>query len=670
MKKWKKILRFSAPILAVGGMVLMTGCGASKPVVATVGNEKITLDEFEQSYSKNNGGWDAGVQSKPEDRQRYLDLLLKFRLKVQEAHAQGLLRDSSVQNELETYRVSVAQAYMVEKELIAPMVQKMYDHKQEELRARQILIRVARDASPADTLTAYNRAMKVVSLLPKIQFDTLASAYSEDPTATFNKGDIGFFNTGRLAPEVEDACYALKPGEYTKTPVRSSVGYHVIELTARHANPGAIKLSHILLTFSRTLEDTAAVRDTAWQVYRKLKGGMDFQTAVTQFSRDQGSVGRGGDLGFYERERISPDLASILFAIPIDSITEPVRFPYGFHIFKVTEKKPLPPFSDLEKDLRNTYQQQRYPADYERYVRDLRKRYGVTIDSSLEDRLGASFDTTRTPADSAWDVSLPGDMKQKTLVNSTSIKMSVQGFLDKMSSSPDYRMWNLTPAKIEQAVGQLADAQALEEHARRAPERHPTFAALMQDYEDGVLLYRIEQDEIWKKLTVNDSLLRAYYDTTKEKYRWPERVNFAEIYVISDSAVKAANWLIQSGEGFLEVAKEHTMRQGYREKSGVWGFQPYGLNDLSKKASTMQVDSVTAPFRYQGGWSIMKVLEREGPRLKTFEEAGPELSSSYQELASKQREQEWVESLKRKFGVAINKDVLGEAFKKANGPGQ
>lgn len=665
MTKWKKILRFSASTLGVAGIVLMNGCGASKPVVATVGNEKITLDEFEQSYSKNNGGWDAGVKAKPEDRERYLDLLLKFRLKVQEARAQGLLRDSSVQSELETYRVSVAQAYMVEKELIGPMVKKMYDHKQEELRARHVLIRVTRDASPADTLAAYNKAMRVIGLIPRMQFDTLAPAYSEDPTASFNKGDMGFFNTGRLAPEVEDACYAMKPGEHTTAPVRSSFGYHVIELTARHPNPGAVRLSHILMTFSRSLEDTAAVRDTIWKVYRKLKAGMDFHAAVTQFSRDQASVGNGGDLGFYERERISADLANILFSTSIDSITQPIRFPYGFHIFKVTEKKPLPPFSDLEKDLRNMYQQVRYPADYDHYVMDLRKKYGVMIDSSLVNRLGATFDTTKTPADSAWDSGLPADLKRKVLVSSTSIKTTVQGFVDKLNTSPEYKSWSLAPAKIEQAVSQIADAQGLEEHARRAPERHPDFAALMQEYEDGVLLYKIEQDEIWKKLSVNDSLLRAYYDTTKERYRWPERVNFAEIYVISDSAAKAVAWLLNNGGDFLEVAQDHTMRQGYREKSGGWGFQPYGLNDLSKKASTMETDSVTAPFKYQGGWSIVKALGREGPRVKTFEEAGPELASSYQDVASKQREQEWIESLKKKYGLTINQEVLGEAFKSA-----
>jgi len=43
-------------------------------------------------------------------------------------------------------------------------------------------------------------------------------------------------------------------------------------------------------------------------------------------------------------------------------------------------------------------------------------------------------------------------------------------------------------------------------------------------------LYRIEQDEVWKKVMVNDSLLKEFYDAHKENYQWPERVNFAEIY--------------------------------------------------------------------------------------------------------------------------------------------
>jgi parvulin-like peptidyl-prolyl isomerase len=81
-------------------------------------------------------------------------------------------------------------------------------------------------------------------------------------------------------------------------------------------------------------------------------------------------------------------------------------------------------------------------------------------------------------------------------------------------------------------------------------------------------------------------------------------------------------------------------------------------------ASKMAVDSVTAPFKYQNGWSIIKVIGKDSACVKTFEEAMPEVASGYQEIVSKKREQEWVEALKNKYPVTVNKEALTQAFKR------
>jgi peptidyl-prolyl cis-trans isomerase SurA len=213
-------------------------------------------------------------------------------------------------------------------------------------------------------------------------------------------------------------------------------------------------------------------------------------------------------------------------------------------------------------------------------------------------------------------------------------------------------------------VTKLVDVVALEQHARHAAERYPVLAQLLQEYEEGTLLYRIEQDEVWKKVMVNDSLLRDYYNTHMENFRWPERVNFAEIYSETESGAKAAYQKVKSGKDFMDVVQEYTNRPKYPEKKGVWGFQVFTFNNLSMKASTMAIDSMSAPFKFEAGWSIVKVLGKDSAHVKTFEEAMSEVASGYQEMASKQREQEWIEVLKKKYPVTINKEALTEAFKR------
>ena len=645
-------------------LLFLFGCGASNPTIATIGDEKLTLNYFEDNYAKNNGGWDTSAVSTKEDRERFLDLLVNFKLKVKEASAQGLEKDSAVISEMETYNTSVAQSYMIEKEIIEQGVQRMYDRKKDEMRASHIFFRLRPNAKPDDTLMAFIRAKNVIDQVPTVPFDTLAIRYSEDPSVKTNYGDLGFFSSGKMVPEFEDACYSMKLGEYTKTPIRTQYGYHVIKVTGRQPNSGSVRISHLLVRFNQGLTDTDAVRDTVWMIYRKLKSGASFIDMLHKYSQDPQSMPNKGDIGFYERDRVPPNVADVFFKLKVDSISEPFPFNYGYHIFKCTEKKGLPSFADMQNDLKEQYKQVRYQYEYDNYVRRLKAQYHVSIDSSVARKLISSLDTTKISGNEGWKDTLSLEILKMTLIHSTERPFTVNDFADKVFATNDFKSYVLTPANIWLLTKKMLDVVALDEHARHAVDKYPLLANLLKEYKEGILLYRIEQDEVWKKVMVNDSLLKEYYDAHKEEYRWPERVNFAEIFTVADSMAKAAYWKLQYGENFLDVAQEYTNRSGYQEKKGVWGFQSFATNDLSHKASTMAVDSVSEPFQYQSGWSIIKTLAKDSAHVKSFEDATPEVASGYQEVATKQREQDWVEALKKKYPVTIHKEALTEAFKR------
>lgn len=274
-------------------VVVMAGCATTgsstrqETSLGTIGDEVLTLEEFEDSFAKNNGGWEKSATSSLEERERFLDLLVKFKLKVKEAYNRGLLDDEAIQEELKGYKTSVATSYMLEKELVEPRIREMYERRKAEIRASHILIRVQKDASPEDTLAAYEKAMKAISLVPTTGFDTLAVSYSEDQSVSFNKGDLGYFSSGQMVAPFEDAAFALKEGEYTRFPVRTDFGYHVIKATGRQLYRGGVRVAHILKRFSQSGEDSLAVRDSIWAIYRKLKEGMDFAEASRLFSDDQ-----------------------------------------------------------------------------------------------------------------------------------------------------------------------------------------------------------------------------------------------------------------------------------------------------------------------------------------------------------------------------------------------
>lgn len=599
-----------------------------------------------------------------EDREKFLDLLVNFRLKVMEARNRGLMADTSIRRELESYEVSVATSYALEKEIVEPKIKETYNRRKEEVRASHILIRLDPKASPADTLIAYEKAMKIIGMVPTSDFDTLAVHYSEDPSVSFNHGDMGFFTSGRMVPEFEAAAYNLKVGEYTHFPVRSQFGYHIIKLTGRQPNRGAVRVSHILRRFRDTPQDSTVVKDSVWIIYRLLKGGMNFEEAARKFSDDPAAKDNGGDIGYYDRGRVPSNVEAVFYNTHLDSISEPVQMPYGYHIFKITGYKGIPPYAEMEKELRDQYNQTGYTTDYNNFVRDLGKVYHIWFDTTTVALLMHSFDTTTTPGNWAWADTLKENMRRRTLFTCEGRVSTVSDFVDHVNGSAEFKSMPLTPANVQHMISRMSESKLVEEHARLVPKRYPAFQKLLKEYEDGILLYRIEQDEVWKKVVVNDSLLHWYYRQTREKYRWPPRVNFQEILVASDSVAKVAYKEILAGRDFGDVAEKYTMRKGYKEKKGEWGLTPYTQNEFSRYAAKLPVDSIPPPFADPDGWCIIKVLAKDSSRVKEFQECVPEIMSAYQEYAAKERQDAWIAELKARYGVVLNKELLSEAFKR------
>ena len=181
----------------------------------------------------------------------------------------------------------------------------------------------------------------------------------------------------------------------------------------------------------------------------------------------------------------------------------------------------------MQKDLKEPYKQQRYDYEYNKYTQGLKAQYHVRIDSSVVRKLISSLDTTKISGNEKWKDTLSAEMLKKTIIHSSEHSLTVNGFTDKVLATDDLKSFVLTPGNIWLITNKVLNAVALEEYARHVAAKYPVLANLLEEYKEGILLYRIEQDEVWKKVMVNDSLLKEYYNVHKEEYRWPERVQFA-----------------------------------------------------------------------------------------------------------------------------------------------
>ena len=115
-------------------------------------------------------------------------------------------------------------------------IKKYYDEEVAgDISAKHILIspKTTDDMSDEDKKKAEEEALKtakeVITKLNKGEkFDDLAKEYSADESNKDKGGDLGYFNKGAMVEEFEKAAYALKLNAYTKEPVKTKFGYHII----------------------------------------------------------------------------------------------------------------------------------------------------------------------------------------------------------------------------------------------------------------------------------------------------------------------------------------------------------------------------------------------------------------------------------------------------------
>lgn len=106
----------------------------------------------------------------------------------------------------------------------------------------------------------------------------------------------------------------------------------------QYQTPEQIRASHILLNTGG--KDEAAVRKQAEDLLAKVKAGGDFAALATQYSEDPGSKVKGGDLDFFGRGRMVPEFEEVAFKMEPGQVSDLVKSQFGFHIIKLTEKRP------------------------------------------------------------------------------------------------------------------------------------------------------------------------------------------------------------------------------------------------------------------------------------------------------------------------------------------
>jgi peptidyl-prolyl cis-trans isomerase C len=96
-----------------------------------------------------------------------------------------------------------------------------------------------------------------------------------------------------------------------------------------------------------------AEEEEAKAIVERLDAGEDFAVIAAEASQDPGSRARGGDLGFFTRERMVAPFAEKAFELEPGQTSEPVQTQFGWHVIRVEERRerPIPGFDEMRTQI-------------------------------------------------------------------------------------------------------------------------------------------------------------------------------------------------------------------------------------------------------------------------------------------------------------------------------
>ncbi len=202
----------------------------SDAIIAEVNGYKITEGLFRLYTSQRNL---PARGASPQQRTALIEELINRAVIYQDAVALGVDKTPAMKAAIEFQRINIVASTMINRSsdrfsVSEDDMKKEYESRKtelggKELKARHILV------------TTEKAAKDIIAKLEKDgDFAKLAGKHSTGPSAV-NGGDLGWFKTDQMVKEFSAAASKLKKGSYTKKPVKTQFGWHVILLEDRRS---------------------------------------------------------------------------------------------------------------------------------------------------------------------------------------------------------------------------------------------------------------------------------------------------------------------------------------------------------------------------------------------------------------------------------------------------
>ncbi len=646
--------------------IVAYGCSSvPEDVLATIGGDSLRVAEYERMFLRTRLGPPKVDSEKPD----FLETLVDFHVKQKEAEARGYHNEPAFQQEYQQYRNDLAVNFLYERDFIEPAVRTLFDRRQEEIKLQQLLVKwvPGEGGDGVDTIQTYEKArviQAIVNAHPE-DFDSLVMEFSDDGGKSRTRGFIGWFIAGTSFPQLDDMMYALPQGGITPHLLRTVFGYHLFRVMDRKPARLRLRPAHILhrLDLDNPNDTTAAFEHLSRILDTLQQGLAGFGELAQRNSQDSSTAAIGGDLGWMNRgTNIEPHFEEAIFSLNVGEVSRPIRTPYAMHLVKILAEEPALPFAEQRENLRRVYRKERFNTDFLNYFARLRTENNFTVQRNVVDRIISRMTADMTTSTPGWDQRLTQDDRAAYLLRTDVGPISVDVAVSFMKKESTVQMRPFTVAMFDTVAMMLADQQLALARCANFENDVPEFRRLLDEYRATALVTRLEEEAVWKAIDIPEAEVMDWWKRNSDAFVLPARVRFAEIYTYTQRMADIYLDSLRSGKDFLEMAGRYTQRPGYFQRKGVWDFVDVNANDLSRAAHENEVGAIVGPIQYQTGFSVIKVLDKHPAREMTWDEAKPSATARLKEIRAAEYRQQWVATLRDKFGVELYPEHLDNAF--------
>jgi peptidyl-prolyl cis-trans isomerase SurA len=620
----------------------------------TYGNDSVSVTEFLAAYKKNNTSPNLNAAEVKE----YLDLYIGSRLKIREARSRGYDTLPQLAADLQNLRAQILPAYINDRESVNRLVKEAFDRSQKDILLAHIFIPTT---SQSDTAEAWTKATEAYGKLQKGEdFAKVARAYSGDPSAKDNGGELGYITAFSLPYALENLAYNTPVKKFSPI-YRTKGGYHIFKNLGERKAFGRIKAAQILLAYppDATAEHKAGVKKLADSLYNRLLKGDDFGKLATAFSNDMVSAAANGQVPEFGVGQYSPAFEAAAFGLPKDgTISKPFSTAHGWHIIKRLSRVPVVGSLDDAQAVQ-TLREKVEGSDRIKSIQDAVAQKVIAAVGLKE--LGVNSFALWAYTDSVLDRKTP---PSPLTVSGESNLLHVG---NKDIKASDWISFAQVNRYKTDGSGIKPHAQVWEEFVKHAALNYyqenlelfnPEFKAQIEEFRDGNLFFEIMQQQIWGPAQTDTAALEKYYQQHKDKYVWKESADAVVFYANDEAAAGDFIAQLKKAPGkWKELAETMSDKIAF-DASRFELSQLPNPTRLSLKAGTITAPLVNTTDNTTSFAYVEKVYTT--PEQRSFADAKGMVINDYQA----ELEKKWISELKAKYPVKVNEQVLNDMLTK------